>query len=144
MIIFCLFPRPIEKILIKLGYAFCRFVVAMISFLMLSSFIHLCPVPGAAPQNVRGRNTSSTSILVTWGEVPADQQHGGIINYTVIYKELMGGAEVEERVYHPKRSLELTQLEKYTKYIIQVLAATIKGAGPRSVPITVSTDQDSK
>ena len=35
--------------------------------------------PGAAPESVTGQNSSSTSILVMWDEVPADQQNGIII-----------------------------------------------------------------
>ena len=101
-------------------------------------------MPSAAPQNVTAHNTSSTSILVTWDEVPKDKQHGDIIRYTVIYKELEGGTEVKKLVDSPTRKIELTQLKKYTEYSIQVLAATIKGDGLRSVAITVSTDQDSK
>ena len=106
--------------------------------------IILCSVPGAAPENVRGHNTSSTSISVTWGEVPADKQHGKILRYLVIYKESEGDAETMERVDSPSRRIELTKLIKYTVYSIQVLAATLKGDGPRSNPITVWTDQDGK
>ncbi len=108
-------------------------------------FILLRSVPGAAPQNLKGRHTSSTSILVTWGKVPPDQQHGNILHYTVFYKESAGGgAERMEKVNSPTRQIELKPLKKYTEYSIQVLAATVKGDGPRSVPITVRTDQDSK
>ena len=101
-------------------------------------------MPGAAPENVRGRNTSSTSISVEWGEVPADKQHGNIVNYTVIYKESGGGAEMEKLVDSPAHETELTNLKRYTAYSIQVLAATVKGDGPRSETITVWTDQDGK
>lgn len=112
-------------------------------------FLVLCSVPGAAPQPVEGHNTSSTSILVTWGEVPADKQHGKILEYTVVYKTSVVDTETKERVVPPSiqfnsRRIELTKLTEYTSYSIQVLAATVKGDGPRSEPITVRTDQDSK
>lgn len=103
-----------------------------------------CSVPSAAPQNVRGHNTSSTSILVTWDEVPANEQRGNIRYYIVTYKETMEGAEISKRVDSPTRSVELTGLKRYAKYSIQVSAATVKGEGPVSVPITVSTKQGSK
>ena len=104
-------------------------------------------MPGAAPQPVEGHNTSSTSILVTWGEVPADKQHGKILEYTVIYKK--SKRDDETKVVTPSdefntRQIMLTRLTEYTSYSIQVLAATVKGDGPRSEPITVWTDQDSK
>ena len=106
-------------------------------------------MPGAAPQAVEGHNTSSTSILVTWGEVPADKKHGKILEYTVIYKKTKEDTETKERVISPStqfnsRQIKLTKLTEYTSYSIQVLAATVKGDGPRSEPITVWTDQDSK
>jgi len=59
-------------------------------------------VPSAAPINVRGHNTSSTSILVTWDEVPANEQRGNIRYYTVLYKETEGGVESRYRLIHPR------------------------------------------
>ena len=115
----------------------CLFFI--IATLVLSIF--LCLVPSAAPQNVRGHNTSSTSILVAWDEVPANKQRGNIRYYTVIYKDTQGVAEMSKRVGSPKRSVELTGLQRYAKYSIQVSAATVKGDGPASVPITVGTEQ---
>ena len=114
-------------------------IKAIVLFLIV-----LCSVPGAAPENVTGHNTSSTSIEVTWGEVPADKQHGTILRYTIIYKETEGAADTEKRVNSTARRIELQELMKYTAYSIQVLAATLKGDGPRSKNITVWTDQDGK
>ena len=68
-------------------------------------------MPSAAPQNVRGHNTSSTSILVTWDEVPANKQRGDIRYYTVIYKETQGAVEMSKGVDSPKRSVELKGLK---------------------------------
>ena len=42
--------------------------------------------PDGAPQNVNGHNSSSTSILVTWDEVPVEQQNGIIKSYTITYQ----------------------------------------------------------
>ncbi|XP_068726145.1 protein sidekick-1-like [Montipora capricornis] len=95
--------------------------------------------PGASPTNVTGHNTSSTTILVEWDEVPIEKQHGEIIGYTVIYW----------RTNDPKKEKHVQELEatlqglvKYTDYNIEVLASTIKGRGPPSHLITVRTDQD--
>ncbi|KAJ7386427.1 hypothetical protein OS493_008552 [Desmophyllum pertusum] len=96
--------------------------------------------PGAAPENLKGRNLTSTSILVTWGEVPADKQHGHIRHYTVIYKKVSGGPD-KTKIVTIKRA-ELEGLDKFSEYNIRVLAATIKGDGPPSDPIVVSTDED--
>ena len=117
----------------------------MIPFLSIPfCFIFLCLAPGAPPENVTGHHTSSTSISVRWGEVPADKQHGNIVNYTVIYKDSEGGAEMKKGVDSPARETELTNLARYTEYSIKVLAATVKGDGPPSEAIIVRTDEDGK
>ena len=107
-------------------------------------FIFTFSVPGAAPSNVRAKNTSSTSILVEWDEVPEDKQHGTIQYYTVIWKRVQGGGRQERDVYNSMQQFELTNLVKYTEYSIRVLAATRIGKGPASIPIVQRTDEDSK
>ncbi|XP_074611675.1 receptor-type tyrosine-protein phosphatase delta-like isoform X2 [Acropora palmata] len=100
--------------------------------------------PGAAPRNVRGNSSRSTTILVWWDEVPVSKQHGEIISYTVFYWKTDGGSQGKEEKEETKnRKVKLIGLQKYTNYTIQVLASTIKGDGPRSDPTTiVRTDQD--
>ena len=96
---------------------------------------------------MKGQYESSTSILVTWDEVPKDQQHGHIRSYTVFYKKSNGGEEKSENVFSPvppARHVVLTELTEFTYYSIQVLATTVIGDGPRSDLILVSTDEDSK
>ncbi|XP_044163802.1 receptor-type tyrosine-protein phosphatase delta-like isoform X2 [Acropora millepora] len=97
--------------------------------------------PGAAPRNVRGKSSRSTTILVWWDEVLVSKQHGEIISYTVFYWKTDGGGEGKEDKTE-NRKVELIGLQKYTDYTIQVLASTIKGDGPRSRPTIVRTDQD--
>ena len=112
-------------------------------------FIFTFLVPGAAPSNVTAKNTSSTSILVKWDEVPKDKRHGIIQSYTVIWKRVPGVhepmVEYEPMVQDtPTLQFELTNLVKYTEYSIQVLAATRIGKGPASTAIVTRTDEDSK
>lgn len=113
-------------------------IVIIISFFILP---RLFIGPGAPPQNVTGYNTSSTSINVTWNEVPKDKQHGDITRYTVMYNKttnVINKSEVTEKFF------ELKVLDKYTIYDIKVLAATSVGDGPASDPIKVQTDEDSE
>ena len=113
-------------------------IVIIISFFILP---RLFIGPDAPPQNVTGYNISSTSINVTWNEVPEDKQHGDIIRYTVMYNKttnVINKSEVTEKFF------ELKVLDKYTIYDIKVLAATRKGDGPASDPIKVQTDEDSE
>ena len=101
--------------------------------------------PDGAPQNVRGYNTSSTSILVLWDEVPADQQNGIITQYTIIYQSQRESYNGNLLAGASDRQKHITGLKEYVNYNITVFASTVKGDGPPSSPIlVVRTDQDSK
>lgn len=101
-------------------------------------------VPNAPPANVMGNNVTSTSIFVQWDEVPADNQNGNIVNYTVTYTKLPSGSLLVEVVIAPKRNITLVQLNKFTNYSITVFASTVKGDGSVSTPIVVLTDLNRK
>ena len=100
--------------------------------------------PFGPPQNVQGQVRSSTSILVTWDEVPAEQQNGIITGYTITYKSQTENENGSVQVNGSVRQTELTNLKEFVKYNITVFASTVKGDGPDSAPIVVRTDQDSK
>ena len=100
--------------------------------------------PNASPTNVQGHNTSSTSILVQWGNVPVLGQNGIVLSYTVTYKALPDGSPQTKVVSAPTTQATLMGLNEYTNYSITVFAATVKGGGIRSPPIFAITDQDSK
>ena len=100
--------------------------------------------PSAPPSNVQGHNTSSTSIFAQWSNVPAADQNGVILSYTVTYKALLDGSPQTKVVSAPTTQVTLTGLNEYTNYSITVFASTIKGAGRISAPIFVITDDDSK
>ena len=91
-----------------------------------------------------GYNTSSTSINVTWNEVPKDKQHGDIILYTVMYNKTTNVINKSEVTPISGKFFELKGLDKYAIYDIKVLAATNIGYGPASDPIKVQTDEDSE
>ena len=100
--------------------------------------------PNAPPSNVTGHNASSTSIFVSWGQVPFLDQNGVIESYTVTYTWLPSGPPETEKVFPPATQTILTGLNEYTNYSITVFASTSKGAGNQSTPIVVITDEDSK
>ena len=89
-------------------------------------------------------HTSSTSILVQWGDVPAADQNGIILSYTVTYKALPGCTPKTEVFIAPTTGVTLTDLNEFTNYSITVFTSTVKGAGNDSEPIIVITDEDSK
>ena len=93
--------------------------------------------------NVSGHNTSATSILVEWDDVPADKQNGIILSYTVTYQSQTENHNGNKTVDYPARQTQLTGLKEYVNYSITVFASTVKGGGPASPPVIVITDQDS-
>ena len=99
--------------------------------------------PDGAPQNVRGHNTSSTSISVWWEEVQTDLQNGIIAGYNITYESQTENDNGVVLAGPNDRQANLTVLKEFVKYNISVVAFTVKGDGPPSV-IVVGTDQDSK
>ena len=99
--------------------------------------------PDGAPQNVRGHNTSSTSISVSWEEVQTDLQNGIITGYNITYESQTENDNGVVLAGPNDRQANLTGLKEFVKYNISVVAFTVKGDGPPSV-IVVRTDQDSE
>ena len=99
--------------------------------------------PDGAPQNVRGHNTSSTSISVSWEEVQSDLQNGIITGYNITYESQTENDKGVLLTAPNDRQANLTGLKKFVNYNISVIAFTVKGDGPPTV-IVVRTDQDSK
>ena len=116
------------------------------SYWLTKILFRTCPSePDGPPQNVRGQNSSSNSILVKWNEVPADQQNGIITGYTITYQSQTENDNENVPAGREDREKELTNLKEFVKYNITVFASTVKGDGPASDPvIVVTTDQDSK
>ena len=99
--------------------------------------------PDGAPQNVRGHNTSSTSISVWWEEVQTDLQNGIITGYNITYESQTENDKGVLLAGPNDRQANLAGLKEFVKYNISVIAFTVKGDGPPTV-IVVRTDQDSK
>lgn len=102
-------------------------------------------VPSLPPQNVSAYNTSSTSLHVSWREVPRGFVHGILLGYRVLYKIPNGETNTSiDTTSETTRYKELQGLKKFTIYEVNVLAFTAIGDGVNSSSIFVSTDEDSK
>ncbi|KAK9535167.1 hypothetical protein VZT92_007565 [Zoarces viviparus] len=101
-------------------------------------------VPSSGPTNVSAFATTSSSILVRWGEVPETDRNGLILGYKVVYKEKDSDTApdfwaVEGNTTH---SVQLSGLGKYVLYEIQVLAFTRIGDGRSSSPTILERTLD--
>ena len=92
---------------------------------------------------MKGQNTSSTSILVSWEEVQAELRNGIINGYTITYQSLTENDNGFLQASPNDHQANLKGLKEFVEYNISVVAFTVKGDGPPSV-IVVRTDQDSE
>ena len=92
---------------------------------------------------MRGQNSSSTSISVSWEDVQADLRNGIITGYNITYQSQTENDNGFVTAGPNDRQANLTGLKEFVKYNISVVAFTVKGDGPPSVTV-VRTDQDSK
>uniref|UniRef100_A0A673YUA9 Sidekick cell adhesion molecule 2 n=2 Tax=Salmoninae TaxID=504568 RepID=A0A673YUA9_SALTR len=93
-------------------------------------------VPSCGPTNVSAFATTSSSILVRWGEVPQTDRNGLILGYKVVYKDKGSDSVPQYWVVegNTSHSVQLSGLGKYVLYEIQVLAFTRIGDGRSSRP----------
>ena len=93
---------------------------------------------------MRGHNTSSTGIFVTWDGVPAADKNGIITSYNITYHSLTENHSNSTTVDYPYRQVTLMGLREFVNYSITVFASTMKGNGPESDPVIISTGEDSE
>ena len=88
----------------------------------------------------------STSINVSWEEIPLIRRNGIVILYEVLYEpqETFGGAIDPETVNTTNLYYVLVGLQENVDYDIFVRAYTRVGFGPYSEQITNQTFQDSE
>ncbi|XP_071672735.1 protein sidekick-2 isoform X1 [Patagioenas fasciata] len=93
-------------------------------------------VPSSGPSNVSALATSSSSMLVQWGDILEADCNGLILGYKVMYKEKDADARAQFSLAegNASRSAQLSGLGKYTLYEIRVLAFTRMGDGVPSRP----------
>ena len=142
--------------MILLGYKFSNLIRISIPYYfdwnlsvynsILKHFSPCCFLTGpkASPTNVTADVVNSTSISVSWGQVPLLDQNGVILSYTVTYISSRTGSPQTKNVTAPANQTTLTGLNEHTNYSITVFASTSKGGGTKSTPIVIITDEDSK
>ncbi|CAG9096606.1 unnamed protein product [Plutella xylostella] len=107
-------------------------------------------VPSRGPSDVSANATSSTTVVVLWGDIPAQDQNGLIEGYKVCYAAVKPPprqdhqkVECQAIPSNQTHTITLTELRKYVVYQIQVLAYTRLGDGALSdPPIQVRTFED--
>lgn len=101
-------------------------------------------VPSTGPVNVEANTTSSTTIVVRWGEVAKEHRNGQIEGFKVFYGAANRGTVLHKTIPNNNTyTTTLTELKKFVAYHVQVLAYTRLGDGTLSTPpIRVQTYED--
>ncbi|PNF38721.1 Protein sidekick [Cryptotermes secundus] len=101
-------------------------------------------VPSFGPMGVEANATSSTTIVVKWGDVPREHQNGQIEGFKVYYgSNPRLPFQYKDIPNNSTQTTTLTELRKYVQYHIQVLAYTRLGDGAlSSPPVRVRTFED--
>ncbi|KAK9504659.1 hypothetical protein O3M35_010943 [Rhynocoris fuscipes] len=101
-------------------------------------------VPSFGPMNVEANTTSSTTIVVKWGDVPREHRNGQIEGFKVFYGGVRNQPpKIKDIPSNKTFTTTLTELRKFQVYSIQVLAYTRLGDGIlSSPPVRVQTFED--
>lgn len=103
-------------------------------------------VPSGPPKNITAYNTSSQSIMITWGNVPVSQTNGPIFGFTVLFSAKRNTTLGYSKTLMDSDThfLELKGLEIFHPYLVRVLARNRRGDGISSLPREVLTDMEGK
>ncbi|KAL9950402.1 hypothetical protein ACROYT_G042890 [Oculina patagonica] len=88
-------------------------------------------VPSEGPTNFTGHNTSSTSLVIKWDQIPQEFIPGILLGYKIFYRRASEPSIPYETLTLPPKTLskELTGLWTYTEYCVRVAGFTRKGDG---------------
>jgi len=107
-------------------------------------------VPTGEPQSFEGAAVSSTEVRLKWKALNHSSQNGDLLGYKIFYIVTKSPQPFEDG-FKPEEEIEVVPasstshslifLDKYTEYMIQILAFNPAGDGPRSSVITLRTLQ---
>ena len=109
------------------------------------NFHCLCSVPSGTPVNFSVTARTSTSVEASW-QLPAANAMNGIITGFKLFFRRSGSVTSFVLTIQNQGGLtrNVTRLEKYTQYEVQVLAYTSVGDGPNTSVIVGRTKEDGK
>ena len=107
--------------------------------------------PSASPEMINVSSVRSSSIDVSWGEVPCLHCNGEITGYVIMYKKKggrEGGGEGRqmsrqsqvEMIMVDGHTVTINDLDLLTEYSVMVAGVNSAGTGQFSEPVTVVTE----
>ncbi|CAG9536052.1 unnamed protein product [Cercopithifilaria johnstoni] len=105
----------------------------------------LSDLPSLPPSDVRAEAISTTSILVQWMPLSAEDRNGVLTGYRIKYKTKLRGAKGNTLVVDGNNSsYTISGLEPGTQYMLRVAAVNQNGSGPNSDWLHVDTPLEDK
>ena len=99
--------------------------------------------PSSPPVNFSGHNTSSTSIKLTWGDVPKALIYGILVGFHITCERVNNVSDRHIQDLTPtKHEWTFIGLKKYRNYSCQLRAYNNFGDGNWSEKLVISTDED--
>ena len=92
--------------------------------------------PSTAPTGFAVLSKDSTSVTLTWDELPCSDQNGPLLGYVISHIPYGG---VPSTAALPIGSNEITGLMSCTKYTFTIAAWNSAGIGPFSPQLTIIT-----
>ena len=105
--------------------------------------------PSSPPTNIRGKKISSTALTISWDQIPVEHRNGIINQYIIQYRESENFA-TDTNIWRNSTidatslNANITDLNYYTWYDIQVSGVNVAGIGKYSKILVVQTDADGK
>ena len=97
--------------------------------------------PSTSPRSIRLASVNSTTINSTWEPPPVPEQNGAIKEYRINLTETNTGTVLHFSSLEPFKLF--TELHHYYTYEVVVAAVTV-AVGPYSMPVQITTPEDSK
>ena len=100
-------------------------------------------VVSAPPEKITVVAESSTSLIISWQDVPKEHRKSEIIGYHIVLRDVLANYS-EELLINTSHSCQITNLEKYYKYSFRIAARSSLGIGVYSPWISQMTKEDSE
>ena len=101
---------------------------------------HIIIAPSGTPEWLTVRGNHPTSVQLSWGAVPEDQENGKITSYSI----QVGGPDTTISIPTTGgyvTSKEVSDLRPSTEYTFSVSAVTVAGSGP-AISVSFITPQE--
>ncbi|XP_023318195.1 tyrosine-protein phosphatase Lar isoform X3 [Trichogramma pretiosum] len=97
--------------------------------------------PSGAPINLNYNFQTPDTVCITWEPPPPKFRNGHIVSYNVqFHKKIDHTSEVTRNT--TKTRAVFIELEENTEYVFHVKALTLRGGGPYSEKLFITTDKD--